>query len=150
MARWYPDTLAGVQVLDLGFLEVRHDPQIVDRHDVEHGDAKGDKPSDPDLAIADDTGHGCMDDRAVEVDPGEITGGLGLSDGGDSGLPLGAEHRDTLVLGLDCCGGGRQARLGTRTRGVALVDLRLADRAAADELAATVGHPRRQVQFRHR
>ena len=143
------DALAGPDMFDLGFLEVRHDPHIVDRNDVEQGGARRDEPADADLAVADDAADGRTHHGAVEIDLGEIACGPCLRDGGNGGFALGGENGDALLLCLHRCRRGRHARLGSRPRSVAFIDLGLAHGAAANKLAAAVGGLGRKLQLGH-
>ena len=133
------DALTGPDMFDLGFLEVRHDPQIVDRNDIEQGGARRDKPADADLAIADDAADRRTYHGVVEIDLGEIARGLCLRHGGNGSFALSGKDGDALLLGLHRCRCRRHARFGSRSRRIAFIDLGLADGAAADKFAAAVG-----------
>ena len=90
-------------MFDLGFLEVRHDPYIVDRNDIEQGGARRDMSADADLAIADDAADWRTYHGAVEIDLGEIACGSRLRDGGNGGFALSVKNSDALLLCLYRC-----------------------------------------------
>ena len=65
-----PGALARLDMFDLGFLEIRHHPHVLDRNDVKQGCARRDEPADADLAVADNAVDRRMDDGVVEIDRG--------------------------------------------------------------------------------
>ena len=75
--------------------------------------------------------------------------GLRLRDGGNGGFALGGKNGDALLLCLHRCRRRRHARLGSRSRRVAFIDLGLADGVAADKFAAAVGGLGRQIHLGH-
>jgi hypothetical protein len=95
--------LPGPDRFDLGFLEIRDNPHVVERDDIEQGGSGRDKPTDADLAIA----HNAADRRThhsiIEIDSGEITRGPRLCDASNRGLSLGGKDSDTLLLGFYRC-----------------------------------------------
>ena len=134
-------------MLELGFLEIRHDPHIVDRNDIEQGGARRDQPADADLAVADHAVDRCTHDGVVEIDLSEVACGQCLGHRGNGGFALGHQNGDALLLGIDRSRGGRQARLRLRSRRVAFIDLLLPHGAAAKELPAAVGGLDRQIHL---
>ena len=85
------------------------------------------EPADADLAVADDAVDRCMHHGVVEIDLGEIACGLCLRHGSNGGFALTGKDGDALPLGLYCCRRRRHARLGSRQRRIAFIDLGLAD-----------------------
>ncbi|MNN51710.1 hypothetical protein D3C81_1663690 [compost metagenome] len=125
-------------MFQLGFLEVRHDPYIIDRHDIEQGNARCDETTEANLTVTDHAIHRCVYHGVLEIDPGEITCGLCLAHSGHGSLALGYKHRDALLLRLDRCRSGRNRGRGSGLRGTGFIDQGLADRIADDQFAAAV------------
>lgn len=135
-------------MFELGFLEIRHDPQIIDRNDFEQRSARCDKPADADLAIADNAVDRCTYHRAGEIDLGEIEQGLRLGDGGNGSFALSGKDGDAFLLHVHRCR-RRYACIRSRSRRVAFIDFGLADEAAAEKFATAVGGFGRQIQLGH-
>lgn len=133
------NALAALDMFDLGFLEVRDDPDIVDRNDIEQGRARRDKAAKADLAIADHAVDGRTYDGVVEIDLGKIARGLCLLHGGNGSFALTGKNCDALLLGVHGCGRRRNACLSSRERGVGFIERGLTDGIGADQLAAAIG-----------
>ncbi len=108
------DALAEPDMFDLGFLEIRHQPHIVDRDDIEQGGAWRDQPADADLAVADNAVDWRTHHGVVEIDLSEIARGLCVRHGGNGSFALGGKDGDALLLSLDRCRCCRHARIGPR------------------------------------
>src|SRR6202008_1959621 len=92
-----------LEVLDLRFLEIRHDPYIVDRNDIEQGDAGRNQSADADLAVANNAAYRRTHHGAAEIDWGKVSGGLGLRHGGTRRFALSGKDGDALLLSLYRC-----------------------------------------------
>ena len=133
------DALAGPDMFDLGFLEIRHDPHIVDRNDIEQGGARRHQPADANLAIADDAVDRRTYHCAVEVDLSEIRAARACATAATAASRWASRTAIRCCCASTCCRCRRHARLGPRARGIAFIDLGLADGAGADKFAAAVG-----------
>ncbi len=105
-----------MHALELGFLEVGGDPEVVERDDGEEVLADGEVGAEYDVLFVDDAGGGREDAGVGEIEQCLVDLGLGLLDGGEGGGGLGALRGDLLgtVLGglRGLVAGGFDALLG--------------------------------------
>ncbi len=125
--------LTGADMFELGFLEVRHDPHIIDRHDIEQRNTRRNEPADADLTVTDNAINRRVYHGAVEIDLGQIARGLCLRHSSNGSFSLGHKDGDALLLSLDRCRRCRDRRLGSGACRAGFIDEGLADRVADDQ-----------------
>src|SRR3546814_7580207 len=119
-------------MLELRLLEIRDHIKIGDGNDIEQRGAGRHEPADAHLAIADDARDRRPNDSIVKIDLRELPRSLRLRERCDGRLALRAKKADPLALRVERRARRRDPGFGTRAASVALVDQRLADRAAVN------------------
>jgi len=124
---------------ELGFLEVRDDPDIVQRHDRDHLGADIHILARADLALADQPVRRCHDPGIAEIDLGEVEhGALGLGIGAKLRL-LGVEHAHLPALAFEGGAVALQRGLEAPLVGGRLLDLLRRAVAGREQGVLTLG-----------
>ena len=106
----------GRHMLELAFLEVGVDPEIVRRDDRDEIGAARDIGADLGGAVADIAVDGRANLGVAEIEFGRVAVGLGLGDVGPGDGDVGVQNRELLLRRVKACFGRRDARLGRQVQ----------------------------------
>src|SRR5690606_23129755 len=145
-SRW----LSAANMRKLRFLEIGYHIDGGDRHDIQKRRPGRDETPDADLPITNNPVDRCAHLCVVEINPREVTRGLGLRQRGNGDVALRAEHAKFLALRVDTGRRSGSPGLSAALPCICLIELALTYRATLNETAMPNARLPCEIKVRNR